>query len=434
VGRQLEHLRLSRRGRLLGEQPVNYLMEIALVKPEIISLAAGFVDQDSLPAQETLQAAQELLSDPAAGRAALQYGTTKGFNKLRELVLAHVAELDRCSQQQLGVGLQNVLLTTGSQQLLQLLSDVLIDPGDIVLVGAPDYFVYMGTLSSLGARIVGVPMDEAGLIPEALDEAFEQLERAGELPRVKLLYCCSYCQNPAGVTLEEERRPEVLALLRRWSKHGRILLLEDAAYRELAYYGEPPRSIRFYDEDGSTVVLAQTFSKSFSPGLRVGYALLPVELMRPVLRLKGTHDFGSPNFNLYLMAELIENGGYARQVQRLKQVYKQKLEAMLEALDRWLTKACPEATWTRPLGGLYVWVCLPQGINTDHESDLFNRCVDRGVLYVPGEYCFPHELPCKERSGLGGPEHTLRLCYGVQPVERVVEGVRRFAEAVAEVG
>jgi len=427
-------VRLSRRGRLLGEQPVNFLMEVALRRPELISLAAGFVDQESLPAGETLSAAEALLSDPAAGRAALQYGTTKGFDRLRELVLDHVAKLDRCSPADLRLGLENVLLTTGSQQLLQMLSDILIDPGDIVLVGAPDYFVYMGTLSSLGARIVGVPMDEAGLIPEALNETLAWLERTGELQRVKMLYCCSYCQNPAGVTIAEERRPQVLELLQRWGEDGPILLLEDAAYRELAYYGEPPRSIRYYDEGGSTVVLTQTFSKSFSPGLRVGYALLPAELMRPVLRLKGTHDFGSPNFNQHLMAELMLNGGYARQVQRLKEVYRTKLEAMLAALERWLGKACPEATWTRPLGGLYVWVCLPEQINTDHESELFNRCVERGVLYVPGEYCYPDELPCKERSGLGGPEHTLRLCYGVQPLERVVEGVRRFAEAVAELG
>lgn len=425
-------LRLSRRAQQTAEQPISYLMAQAVVNPDLISLAAGLVDHDSLPVDETLAAVTELAGDRDAARRALQYGTTQGTLRLRELVVEHLERVEGLSAREMGFDADQVVITTGSQQLLQLVSDVLLDPGDIVLVGAPDYFVYLGTLHSIGARAVGVAMDEHGLVPEALAETLEDLDRAGELDRVKLLYCVSYYQNPTGVTLADERRPAILEIVEKWSKAGRILVLEDAAYRELHYGAPGPHSIRSYDRRGDTVILTQTFSKPLAPGFKTGYSVLPRDLVGPVLRQKGNHDFGSSNFNQHLLANIMASGQYDRHVAHLRDVYRTKLTVTLESLEAEFSRWSVPAHWTRPGGGLDVWLVLPETVDTTREGDLFRRCIDKGVLYVPGEYCFPAEQVARRSDALGGPDHTLRLCFGVLPPERLREGVSRLAAATAE--
>lgn len=427
-------VRFSRKARRTGEQPISFLMKEAVTNPDLISLAAGLVDPQGLPVGEARDALLPMLADPERARLALQYGTTEGYERLRRCAIEQLERLEGLAAREMGVDIGQVMVTTGSQQLLYLATEILVDPDDIVLVGAPEYFVYMGTLQSHGARVQGVPMDEQGIIPEALEETLSALERRGELDRVKLLYHGSYFQNPSGVTTAPERRPKILEAVRRWSRDTRILIIEDAAYRELCYRGESPRSIRSWDATGDHVLLTHTVSKSYSPGLKLGVSFVPRDLVGPLLSQKGNHDFGSCNFAQHFLAEVIETGRYDRHVADLRELYREKLEATLQALDESMRRHGVSARWTRPEGGLYVWVILPEGVDTRRDGDLFRECVRRGVLYVPGEFCFPDATDAAPGDALGGARNTMRLTFGNQPLSAIREALDRLAAAVAATG
>jgi 2-aminoadipate transaminase len=321
--------------------------------------------------------------------------------------------------------LDRTVVTNGSQQLLYLISEALLDPGDIVLVESPTYFVYMGVLRSRGVRAVGVATDAGGLRLDALDETLTAIEARGELDRVKLIYTISEHSNPSGLSLAADRRAPLVELARRWSKQQRIFILEDSAYRGLTYEGAEPPSVWRHDPDGQTVILARTFSKTFSPGLRTGYGILPEALVAPVVNLKGNHDFGSAHFNQQLLEHVMADGAYARQVDRLRATYRRKRDVFLDALAEHLGPLDPRITWTRPRGGLYVWLTLPEGIDTGRDGPLFAHCLTHGVLYVPGAFAFADE-PAP------APRNHARLTFGVTGEEGLIEGVRRLASAVAE--
>ncbi len=413
---------LSQRAMQSADQPISALMERALAQPQLISLAAGFVDQHTLPAEATSHALQTLMAEEPSAHAALQYGTTPGYPQLRKLLLEQVLAADGLTAEQTGLSVDQVVVTAGSNQLLHLVSDCLLDPGDIVLCTAPTYFVYLGVLRGLGAQAVGVAMDQEGLIPEALEQQLVRLEAEGRLGKVKAIYVVSYFDNPSSITLSHDRRAAIVEIAQRWSRQGRIHIIEDAAYRELRYVGEDLPSLRSFDSTGQTVIFTQTFSKSFSPGLRVGFGLLPKDLVQPVCALKGNLDFGSPNFAQHLMARVLSEGLLQPQVQTLRQVYLQKLQAMLQALQEHLG-GVPGVDWIQPTGGLYVWLTLPKEIDTGPRGQLFERAISEGVLYVPGEYAFPAEP-------VDPPGNTIRLSFGVQPPNRIQEGIRLLAQAI----
>jgi 2-aminoadipate transaminase len=414
-------LRFSAKAARTPESPISHFMEVALGNPNLISLAAGFVDTGSLPVTEVQQAVNEILSDPASARAALQYGTTQGYRPLVEEIVKHVSGLDGKTPAEFGVTARDTMVTTGSQQLLYMLGEVLFDPDDIVLTEAPSYFVYHSVLASKGVRVVTVPMDDDGLIPEELDRVLAGLERAGQLGRVKLLYTVDYFQNPTGLTLSAGRRPKVVEIIRRYSKAHRILILEDAAYRELRYEGDELPSLKSFDPDNRHVIYAGTFSKPCSPGLKTGYALMPHELIEPLVRLKGNHDFGSNNLSQHVLYRLMKSGAYAKHVEYLRGVYRAKRDTMLNALEAafgdW-----PEVHWTRPKGGMFVWFTLPEDIATSEGSAFLKAALAEGVLYIPGEFGHVSET---------GPVPTneARLSYGDATVEQIKAGVKRLRRA-----
>ncbi|MFN0054995.1 MAG: PLP-dependent aminotransferase family protein [Planctomycetales bacterium] len=414
---------LSQRWQWGSRQPISFLMEQAVQNPDVISLAAGLVDQGTLPVSPTAAAAAALFADEALARQSLQYGTTQGAERLRERLLGHLATLEGCSVDGLGIDSGQLLLTTGSQQLLSLVGEVLLDPGDIVLVAAPTYFAYLGTLNGLGVRAIPIPADNQGLQVDALADQLEQLAQSGELPRVKLIYVVSYYDNPTGISLGVDRRAVVVELARRYSRKHRIMILEDAAYRELHYDGPRLPSLWSFDPEHETVILAQTFSKSYAPGIRVGYGVAPRGLVPPLCDRKGNEDFGSANFNQHLLATVFEQAAYEPHVERLRQTYKAKRDAMLAAAERYFS-GIPEVNWVRPQGGLYVWMSLPQRIDTNFDGALFRRAtqVDR-VMYVPGSICYAGEDSTR-------PRHQMRLSFGTQSLEGLDEGMRRLAQAV----
>src|SRR5581483_8691755 len=326
--------------------------------PKLISLAAGLVDPVSLPAAEVAEAIADLLAQPRTAQAALQYGTTQGYVPLREKLLARTVALDGVSAGELSLTADDVVVTTGSQQLLYLVGELLLDPGDIVITEAPSYFVYQGALTSFGVRTLSVPMDEQGMNTDALEELLVRLDRTGELDRLRMIYVCDYFQNPSGLTLALPRRQHLMELAQRFSRRHRIFILEDAAYREVRYEGPDLPSIKSFDRTNSQVILAMTFSKPLAPGLKTGYGFLPSELMNLLLRLKGNHDFGSNNLTQHLLDRLLETGDYDRHVETLRAINQTKRDAVLHALaDEFRT--WPEISWLRPAGGLYVWLSFP---------------------------------------------------------------------------
>ncbi|QNN22813.1 PLP-dependent aminotransferase family protein [Planctomycetales bacterium ZRK34] len=419
----------SQRAARTVEQPIGYLMAQAVDNPDVISLAAGLVDYPTLPSETASKLLGDILNDPKRSKIALQYGTTEGLGDLRRMLLEHIASLDEVKVTELDASPDDVVITTGSQQSLFILTDLLVDPGDIVITAWPSYFVYTGALASFGARVRSVEMDEQGMVPESLERVLGEIAEAGELERVKIVYVCSYHQNPTGLTLAESRRPRVLDIVKRYSRGHRILLLEDAAYRELTYAGTAPPSIKRWDTENRYVALAQTFSKPFAPGLKTGYVLLPRDLVEPMLLQKGSHDFGSVNLVQHLLAEAIRQGVYAEHVQMLCDHYTHKRDAMLEALDEHLGDFEPGQTrWTHPTGGLYVWLTLPSRLDTGRGSKLFDQAISEGVLYVPGAFCYPAD------SARTAPCHHMRLSFGTAGIDQIREGVKRLGRAIRAVG
>lgn len=416
---------LSAASRRTRPPIISRLMNEALADPALISLAAGFVDQESLPAEATARAVAAILADPVEGRRALQYGTTIGDPALRAGVLRLLERDDRAEPGSFERLLPRTVVTQGSQQLLYLVAEALLDPGDIVLVESPTYFVFLGVLETRGARPIGVPIDEGGLRLDALEATLADLESRGELDRVKLIYTISEHSNPTGLSLAEDRRGPLVELAGRWSRRRRIYVLEDAAYRGLSYGDGPgPASVWSHDDAGDTVILARTFSKTFSPGMKTGFGVLPEPLIRPVLDLKGNHDFGSSNLHQMTLARLIDDGGCGRQVERLKGLYRRKRDAILAALDDHFGEA-GGFSWTRPEGGLFVWFTAPEGLDLGPGGPAWERCRRRGVIYVPGQYAFaPEPMPPMT--------NTARLCFGVPDEDDLVEGVKRLAAALAD--
>ena len=394
--------------------------------PDVISLAAGLVDLHSLPVTRARAACESLMADESLARQALQYGTTQGAGRLRKHLLSHLAVLEGCDVSGLGINADQLLLTTGSQQLLSLVGEILLDPDDIALVAAPTYFAYLGTLNGLGARSIPIPSDDGGMRTDALELELARLEAAGELNRVKLIYVVSYYENPTGISLLLERRREVIEIAHRWSKEQRIFVLEDAAYRELRYSGPDLPSLWSFDADRDTVILAQTFSKSFSPGLRVGFGVVPKELVAPLCDRKGNEDFGSANFNQHLLATVFEQGLYADHVESLRNTYRSKRDAMLAAANKYFGDLSG-VTSVHPDGGLYVWMTVPMRIDTGFSSDLFRQAVHvEKVMYVPGDVCYagPH-ASC--------PRNQMRLSFGTQDPAGIAEGMRRLSVALRTV-
>ena len=415
--------RLSQLAQRTVEQPISYLMREALARPELISLAAGFVDQASLPVQPTQAALEHLLSQPTQGRAALQYSTTMGDPLLREILLARLASVDQktaCKQ-----SVEQVIVTAGSNELLYLIGLTLFDPGDIVFCAAPTYFVYLGALQSFGVRTVGLEVDAEGVVPQSLTLAMEKYLAEGLGSRIKAVYLTTYFDNPSSITTSSNRRSELVEIVRRWNhKHDKVYIIEDAAYRDLRYYGDDIPSLLAADEDGDTVIHTNSFSKSFSPGLRVGWGVLPPELVNPISNQQGNINFGSPHFSQQVMIAILQQGSFEKHVEAIRTEYRKKLQAMLQAAEAYLGDL-QNVSWLPATGGLYVWMCVA-GIDTGAEGPLFRRALDMGVLYVPGCHCFPKE---------GAPiQHDrIRLSFGVQSAERIVQGMQSLAQAVHEV-
>jgi len=281
----------SKRFSLLAQRTrppeISWLMAQALEVPGLISLAAGFVDQESLPHEEVSRILEPLLREKSAGQAALQYGTTQGDLELRQLLVQRL-RAEGVFHPAAKIDESHMLIGSGSQQVLYLAAEALLDEGDIILLEAPTYFVVLGILQSRNLRTFGIDTDADGIVVEKVEECLAALEKRGEISRVKMLYLMSYATNPLGITLAPERRKRLLALLQSYREKGYpILLLEDAAYRRLGFADPIPHPIKSLEADNDLVLYTESFSKTLSPGFRLGFGVGPKSLIDKMVDLKG---------------------------------------------------------------------------------------------------------------------------------------------------
>lgn len=398
-------------------------MNLTLSRPSLISLAAGFTDPDTLPTTETASIVEELLGSGPEARAALQYGSTQGDPTLRKLTATELAVRDGVLRSGAAYHADQVIITNGSQQLLYLLVQVLCDPGDVVLVEDPTYFVFLGILEAHGVAACGVRLEHDGIDLGHLDRVLDRLCRTGQIRRLKLLYFVGYAHNPTGITWSFDKKVAVLGRLRdveRRAGHP-IYVVEDAAYRDLMFSGVEPPSALVADRAHRRVIYAGTYSKPFATGMRVGFAILPEQITNPVLCLKGNHDFGTSNFIQQILVRAISSGVYAAHLEQLRVRYRHKARVMGSAIRQhfphWVE------VW-EPTGGLYYWIRLPQCVRSGPDSTLFERALGANVLYVPGRFCYARDRARRP------PDNELRLSFGNATESQIRTGVGRLGRVL----
>jgi len=414
----MKHAALSRLGQRSEPPAISWLMEVALSRPQMISLAAGFTDNESLPVNEVRELVNELLKSRKTGQAALQYGMTPGDPRLRELTASDLRRLDGVPDSGKAYSPDRMIITNGSQQMLYMATEAMCDEGDIVLVEDPTYFVYLGILQSHGLRGRGVRMTRDGIDLEHLEATLKELKKSGGIKRLKMLYLVSYYQNPTGVTTSFEKKLGALKLLRQYERAAGhpIYLLEDAAYRELRFSGEDVKSA-LTAKEADRVIYAGTYSKPFATGTRVGFGILPEPVYTAAVRIKGNHDFGTSNFLQQLLSRAISSGRYEEHLAVLRRRYARKARGMLAAMKQYFP---PGVEWWEPRGGLYFWARLPRSMRSGVKSRLFQTAVAQDVLYVPGGLCYAND-PTRRK-----PDHEMRLSFGGGTEANVRAGIERL--------
>jgi len=366
-------------------------------RPEVVSLAGGMPCLTALPMDAVADTVGHLLR--TQGLTALQYGSGQGDPTLREQIL-EVMALEGISAHA-----DDIVVTTGSQQALDLVTRIFIDPGDVVLAEAPSYVGALGVFAAYQAQVAHVASDDDGLVPQALEERIRNLKASGK--RIKFLYTVPNFHNPAGTTLSLGRRPQIVEICHR---HG-ILILEDNPYGLLGFDRDPFDAMRSLSEEG--VIYLGSFSKTFAPGLRVGWALAP-HAVREKLVLASESAILCPSaFSQMTVSTYLATSDWMAQIKVYRELYRERRDAMIESLGALL----PQARWTHPDGGFYVWVTLPEGVNA---KAMLPRAVTERVAYVPGTAFFA--------DGTG--QRNVRLSYCFPDPHRIREGVRRFAGVV----
>jgi 2-aminoadipate transaminase len=375
-------------------------------RPEIISFGGGLPAADVFPVQRFQEACHKVLTEH--GAEALQYGPTEGYQPLREMIAQNMARYGILSRP------DNVLITSGSQQALDLIGKLLINSGDRILVEAPTYLGALQAFNLYGAQYVSVPVDEDGLVTDRLDASL----RSGP----KFMYVLPNFQNPAGVTLSEPRRHQLISLA---DKYG-IPIIEDDPYGQLRYEGEHLAPLVVLDrknlsrDNGFTlgnVIYLSTFSKTLAPGIRLAWIVAPEDVIRKLVQLKQSADLHTSTFSQYVAYEVARDGFLDQHVKLIRQVYRERRDVMLHALQEFFP---PEVMWTHPKGGLFLWVTMPHG--TDCQS-LFRAALAEDVAFVPGDSFYPGNVnddACRH----------MRLNFSFSPPEQIREGIRRLSVAV----
>ncbi|HEX5609997.1 MAG TPA: PLP-dependent aminotransferase family protein [Solirubrobacterales bacterium] len=388
------------RTKVMRSSAMRDLMAIT-ARPEVISLAGGLPDTSTFPPQSFAAQMTRIAQESAA--EALQYGPTEGFEETKDCILQVMAAEGMLPDP------EDVIVTTGGQQAIDLVCKTLVDPGDVVICEAPTYPGAVPVFCSYQADVVQVECDENGMRIDQLEELLGTLHREGRHP--KFIYSVPTFQNPAGVTLSLERRARLVELARMHE----LLVIEDNPYGLLRFGGEalPP----LYQLDGGDfVIYIGTFSKILSPGIRLGWAVAPPPVMEKIVLGKQAADLCTSTLTQYFVREYFEEGKWRGYIEDLIELYRGRRDTMLAALDQHFPA---EATWTAPEGGLFIWATLPSYIDT---SDLLAKALRADVAFVPGEAAYIDE---RGRS-------SMRLNFSGVSEDEIREGIRRIGEVISE--
>ena len=396
--------RYARRAQGLSGSAIRELLKLT-EQPDFISLAGGLPAPESFPIAAIAAAAQTILHD--RGAQALQYGATEGYRPLRELIAR------RLSNDAVTLTAENILITSGSQQALDLLGKVFLDSGDRVLVESPTYLAALQAWNSYEATYLEAPMDDAGLNPDALAEQLAQ--------NPKFLYCVPSFQNPTGVTLSLERRHRLIALA---AAQG-VPIVEDDPYGALRFEGTALPTLLTLagnTENGAAgrdlagVIYLSTFSKTLAPGLRVGWVAAPTAIISRMALAKQGTDLHTGTLDQFIIHELLAGGQIEAGIGAIVARYRERRDVMLAALTEHFPKT---ARWTHPDGGMFLWVTLPEGADA---TEILLAAIEQGVAFVPGSAFFPN----------GGGANTMRLNFSNASPERIVEGITRLGAVLRE--
>lgn len=373
-----------------------------IAMPDVISLAGGLPSTESFPAKTLAHVTNEVSMNECA--AALQYGPTEGFEETRANIVKVMAAENTLADP------ESIIVTTGGQQAIDLVCRILIDPGDAVICEAPTYPGAIPSLCSFEADVTQVPMDDDGLRIDLLLAELKRLEKEGRKP--KFIYTIPNFHNPAGVSLSRERRVELVQLTR---DRG-LIIIEDNPYGQLRFEGEQLPTLYSLDED-ENVIYISTFSKIISPGIRLGWMVAPTPLLQKFNLGKQAADLCPSTFAQKVVNQYFREARWQDYVEKVTQVYKLRRDAMLAALEEYFP---PEATWTHPSGGFFVWATLPEYLDT---QDLLALAIEeQKVAFVPGSGAWVD----------GSGKHHMRLAFSGVPEDKIDEGIKRLAKVIKE--
>lgn len=389
--------KLSARSKSMKASAIRELLNL-VNNPEIISLAGGMPDPELFPTETIAEIAKHVFINN--GGKALQYGPTEGIKPLRDTLFRMALEEGITN-----IEVDNLIITTASQQGLELVAQIFIDPGDPVIVEAPSYVGGLQAFQAFQADFITVPMDEEGIKTDILEEKIKELKNKGKNP--KFIYEIPNFQNPAGVTMSLGRRKKLLEISHTYG----IPVIEDDPYGEIRFEGEKIPSLLELDKIGNVIAL-RTFSKILAPGLRLGWIIGEKEIIRKIAIAKQAADLCSPSSTQYIADKFIRDGYLSNYLSKVREVYKMKKDTMLLALEKYFPKEC---TWTKPTGGMFVWVETPEYIDTDA---LFYEAIEEKVAYVIGSAFYPY----------GEDKRHMRLNFTLPTPEKIDEGIRRLGE------
>jgi len=392
--------RYSQRMKRMKASAIRELLAVA-ERPGMISFGGGFPAPDVFPVEEFKKACLSVLENK--GAEALQYGSTDGYVPLRQMVSRYSIRSG------MNIDISNILITSGSQQALDLIGKIFINRGDRILVESPTYLGALQAWNAYGAEYVTVPVDDHGMRTDLLEEAL----RTGP----KFIYVLPNFQNPTGTTLPLERRMKVIELADRYG----VPIIEDDPYGQLRYEGEDISSVEILDsrvrEQNGTytgnVIYLSTFSKILAPGLRLAWVVAPDTVIRKLALAKQGTDLNTSTFNQIVAHEVGQHGFIDRHVEVMKKVYLERRNTMLDSLEEHMPEG---VTWTHPQGGLFLWVTLPENLNS---TEMLPKAIEENVAYVPGEFFHPD----------GSGQNTIRLNFSFCSPEKINEGIARLGKA-----
>ncbi len=366
-------------------------------RPEVISFAGGLPAPELFPVEEMKAVSLKVLEE--MGQEALQYSATEGYPPLRKAITERMKVFGIESDP------DEILITSGSQQGLDFCAKIFIDPGDVVVVESPSYLGAINAFKAYQCDFVEVPTDQDGMLMEDLEEVLKNT------PRVKYIYVIPDFQNPTGKTWSVERRKAFMALANKYD----VPVVEDNPYGELRFEGEIPPSLKSMDPQNRVIFLG-TFSKTFTPGLRMGWVLAEKSILEKFILVKQGADLQTNSMTQRELAVFLDMYDLDAHIEKIKNVYRKRRDIMLKTME----ETFPEGvTWTYPNGGLFTWVEFPEHINT---RDLMVEAIKRNVACVPGGSFYPN----------GGKENAIRVNYSNMPEDRIVEGIKRLAEVIKE--